>query len=363
MRHACTLSLTFDHRVTDGVPAARLLDEMARLMSDAVQLEEWSSLDSIREGGIRDVDGTCSQSWKQLPRRRRSTLGDGELALVDSVVALVNGSVGGRPDAGTDRRCRWPRASPCGPRMGLPQYDWVEQTMPEFAQQTGIAVDFESPEQGITDKSGGDRGATAQDFDIFEAPEPLAAQYQALGAMAPLNPFFSNAAADSGRLRRRRHSKWLDRRMHAVRSRPTACRSSARCPCSRTTGTSCSPPAGIAGPPQQWSELHHRRWDLTTDQTSRHLPARLDEHASRLPGPDDDAVLPCRTRRTTKASFWTATGMPRCPVLAAHAFAEDYAKLMTQDAPQGVGSYGFTDCQHDGTCRDSGEMYTVNYGI
>jgi pyruvate dehydrogenase E2 component (dihydrolipoamide acetyltransferase) len=39
VRHVCTLSLTFDHRVTDGVPAARLLDEMARLMSDEVQLD------------------------------------------------------------------------------------------------------------------------------------------------------------------------------------------------------------------------------------------------------------------------------------------------------------------------------------
>jgi pyruvate dehydrogenase E2 component (dihydrolipoamide acetyltransferase) len=33
-----TLSLTFDHRVTDGAPAARLLDSIARLMADEQQL-------------------------------------------------------------------------------------------------------------------------------------------------------------------------------------------------------------------------------------------------------------------------------------------------------------------------------------
>ena len=38
VRHACTLSLTFDHRVTNGGPAVRLLDRMARLMGDEVQL-------------------------------------------------------------------------------------------------------------------------------------------------------------------------------------------------------------------------------------------------------------------------------------------------------------------------------------
>jgi pyruvate dehydrogenase E2 component (dihydrolipoamide acetyltransferase) len=32
--HTCMLSLTFDHRVTDGVPAAQLLGEVVRLMND-----------------------------------------------------------------------------------------------------------------------------------------------------------------------------------------------------------------------------------------------------------------------------------------------------------------------------------------
>ena len=35
------LSLTFDHRVTDGAPAARLLDSIAGSLSDAKQLEAW----------------------------------------------------------------------------------------------------------------------------------------------------------------------------------------------------------------------------------------------------------------------------------------------------------------------------------
>jgi pyruvate dehydrogenase E2 component (dihydrolipoamide acetyltransferase) len=39
IRHVCTLSLTFDHRVADGVPAAGLLDQMARLMCDEVVLD------------------------------------------------------------------------------------------------------------------------------------------------------------------------------------------------------------------------------------------------------------------------------------------------------------------------------------
>jgi pyruvate/2-oxoglutarate dehydrogenase complex dihydrolipoamide acyltransferase (E2) component len=39
LRRVCTLSLTFDHRVTDGVPAARLLEPMARFMADEVQLD------------------------------------------------------------------------------------------------------------------------------------------------------------------------------------------------------------------------------------------------------------------------------------------------------------------------------------
>ena len=32
--HTCVLSLTFDHRVTDGAPAALLLDAVARRMND-----------------------------------------------------------------------------------------------------------------------------------------------------------------------------------------------------------------------------------------------------------------------------------------------------------------------------------------
>jgi pyruvate dehydrogenase E2 component (dihydrolipoamide acetyltransferase) len=37
------LSLTFDHRVTDGAPAASLLDAIARSLSDQSELEAWSS--------------------------------------------------------------------------------------------------------------------------------------------------------------------------------------------------------------------------------------------------------------------------------------------------------------------------------
>ena len=38
VRQTCVLSLTFDHRVIDGAPAARLLDRVARLMNDEVYL-------------------------------------------------------------------------------------------------------------------------------------------------------------------------------------------------------------------------------------------------------------------------------------------------------------------------------------
>ncbi len=39
MRSTCTLSLTFDHRVVDGVPAAQLLGTVTRLMNDAHLVE------------------------------------------------------------------------------------------------------------------------------------------------------------------------------------------------------------------------------------------------------------------------------------------------------------------------------------
>jgi pyruvate dehydrogenase E2 component (dihydrolipoamide acetyltransferase) len=39
MRSTCTLSLTFDHRVVDGVPAAQLLGSVTRLMNDASLVE------------------------------------------------------------------------------------------------------------------------------------------------------------------------------------------------------------------------------------------------------------------------------------------------------------------------------------
>jgi pyruvate/2-oxoglutarate dehydrogenase complex dihydrolipoamide acyltransferase (E2) component len=35
----CVLSLTFDHRVADGVPAAKLLDFIAGLMTDGQYLD------------------------------------------------------------------------------------------------------------------------------------------------------------------------------------------------------------------------------------------------------------------------------------------------------------------------------------
>lgn len=37
----CVLSLTFDHRVTDGAPAARLLDAIQNLLSDDTRLASW----------------------------------------------------------------------------------------------------------------------------------------------------------------------------------------------------------------------------------------------------------------------------------------------------------------------------------
>jgi pyruvate dehydrogenase E2 component (dihydrolipoamide acetyltransferase) len=39
MRSTCTLSLTFDHRVVDGVPAAQLLGSVTSLMNDANLVE------------------------------------------------------------------------------------------------------------------------------------------------------------------------------------------------------------------------------------------------------------------------------------------------------------------------------------
>jgi pyruvate dehydrogenase E2 component (dihydrolipoamide acetyltransferase) len=36
----CVLSLTFDHRVTDGMPAAQLLEAVARRMSDPQYFSE-----------------------------------------------------------------------------------------------------------------------------------------------------------------------------------------------------------------------------------------------------------------------------------------------------------------------------------
>jgi pyruvate dehydrogenase E2 component (dihydrolipoamide acetyltransferase) len=39
MRSTCTLSLTFDHRVADGMPAAQLLGSVASLMNDARLVE------------------------------------------------------------------------------------------------------------------------------------------------------------------------------------------------------------------------------------------------------------------------------------------------------------------------------------
>jgi pyruvate dehydrogenase E2 component (dihydrolipoamide acetyltransferase) len=37
----CVLSLTFDHRVVDGVPAAQLLDAVARRMTDPDYFSAW----------------------------------------------------------------------------------------------------------------------------------------------------------------------------------------------------------------------------------------------------------------------------------------------------------------------------------
>jgi pyruvate/2-oxoglutarate dehydrogenase complex dihydrolipoamide acyltransferase (E2) component len=37
-RRTCVLSLTFDHRVTDGAPAAQLLDAVATRMNDEAGL-------------------------------------------------------------------------------------------------------------------------------------------------------------------------------------------------------------------------------------------------------------------------------------------------------------------------------------
>src|ERR1700674_4303529 len=51
---------------------------------------------------------------------------------------------------------------------GSPQYVWIEQTLPEFTQLTGITVDFQkTPEGGIIDKYQVAMTAHSSDFDIF----------------------------------------------------------------------------------------------------------------------------------------------------------------------------------------------------
>jgi multiple sugar transport system substrate-binding protein len=226
---------------------------------------------------------------------------------------------------------------------GSPQYTWVEQTLPEFTQKTGITVDFQKiPEQGIIDKYQVAMTAHSTDFDIFEAPEPLAAQYQALGAMAPLDPFFNNPAATPADFN--------------VSDIP----SGSKAECTLSGQTYCLPifgtvpmlwynkmlfqQAGIATPPQQWSELVSDAQALTNDQHagiclrgSTSAPAAFPAQMMML------YYLPYAAEN--KGIFLDGSWNPTLSTDGGHAFAQDYAKLMTQAAPQGVGAYGFTDCQ------------------
>jgi ABC-type glycerol-3-phosphate transport system substrate-binding protein len=226
---------------------------------------------------------------------------------------------------------------------GSPQYVWIEQTLPEFTQLTGITVDFQkTPEQGIIDKYQVAMTAHSTDFDIFEAPEPLTAQYQALGAIAPLNPWFadSNATpADFG-----------------LNDIPTA----ATAECTLGDQRYCLPvfgtvpmlwynkmyfeQAGITQLPQSWSDVIGAAAKLNNEQHAGICMRGSSDSPNAFPAQMMMLYyLPYSAEN--KGIFLDSNWNPTLSSPAGHQFAQDYQKLMHDYAPQGVGAYNFTDCQ------------------
>ncbi len=226
---------------------------------------------------------------------------------------------------------------------GSPQYVWVEQTLPEFTQQTGIQVDFQKfPEQGIIDKYQVAMTAHSTDFDIFEAPEPLAPQYQALGAMAPLDPFFSNSAATPASFN-----------VSDIPSGTTAeCTLGGKTYCLPIFGTvpmlwynkSLFSQAGITTPPQAWSDVIADAQMLTNDQQAGICMRGSADAPNAFPA-QMMMLYYLPYSPDNKGIFLDSTWQPLLSTPGGHAFAQDYSQLMHQYAPQGVGAYGFTDCQ------------------
>jgi ABC-type glycerol-3-phosphate transport system substrate-binding protein len=263
-----------------------------------------------------------------------------------ALVALV---VGGSPSLAAAQQATPASSAPMAKSItlwtadGSPQYTWVEQTMPEFTQQTGIQVNFQKfPEQGIIDKYTVAQTAHSTDYDIFEAPEPLTAQFQAVGALAPLNGYFNDQTATPASFE-----------LTDIPHNATAeCTLKDQQYCLPVFGTvpmlwynkQFFADAGIANPPQTWADVVNDAQMLNTDQHagicmrgSESAPAAFPAQMMML------YYLPYSAQN--QGIFIDPNWNPLLSTQQAHSFAEDYSKLMHQYAPQGVGAFTFTDCQ------------------
>jgi ABC-type glycerol-3-phosphate transport system substrate-binding protein len=226
---------------------------------------------------------------------------------------------------------------------GSPQYTWIEQTLPEFTQQTGIQVDFQkTPEQGIIDKYTVAMTAHSADFDIFEAPEPLAAQFNALGALTPLNSLLADPTATPPEFN------------------PSDIPSGASAECTLDGQQYCLPifgtvpmlwynkgyfsQAGISAPPQSWADVISDASKLNNDQHAGICMRGSADAPNAFPAQMMMLYyLPYSPQN--QGIFLDPNWNPTLSSAQGHAFAQDYSKLMHDNAPQGVGAYSFTDCQ------------------
>lgn len=271
--------------------------------------------------------------------RKRASLGGAlAIAVAAVVVTLV---AGGAAEAHTSKASGSSVSITVWTAVG-PDYDWQKAQLAGFTKKTGIKVHYDSfPEASFGDKLTTAQQAKSSSFDVYEYPQSMTSQYLAYHGALSINSALKSAP------------KSWDRA--GIPAGETG-------QCTIAGQTYCLPvqldggpqmfynkaefkTAGIAKPPSSWAQVVADAGKLTTGSQSGFC-ARGSETAPN--GYPVLLMLPYYLpyAKNYKGEYLNASWKPLFDTPGALKWAGAYTTLMTKDAPNGVGAYDYTDCEH-----------------
>ena len=226
-------------------------------------------------------------------------------------------------------------------------YDWQQTLIPGFEKATGIKVNYDViPEASLSDKLQTAELAKSNAYSIIEETQGQSATYVANQGAKPLTGFINNAALTPASY----DFKGLSTGLYAgctvkgvVYCLPTSLDAGPELFWNKTLFKA----AGIAAAPTNWAQVVSDAQKLTNTTTGvsgicmRGSESQANNYPFFLMFPYFAPYAPNYQGEILNHSWKPLFNTP-----GALTWATDYATLMQHDAPKGVSSYGYTDCEH-----------------